>query len=91
MQAKKILSLLLVLALALAIFALPAAAETHDHDGCADCAAESVILRRPPIAFCRLCGSEARYAGKNALGENMFRCTNSNCSRYGIAIPESGI
>ncbi|WP_369298302.1 hypothetical protein [uncultured Neglectibacter sp.] len=37
---KKTLSMLLVLALALAIFALPAAAETHDHDGCAACAEE---------------------------------------------------
>lgn len=69
MQAKKILSLLLVLALALAIFALPVAAETHDHDGCTDCAAESVILRRPPVyqVVCprcdRLCDYQGVYQG----------------------------
>ncbi|WP_369297966.1 hypothetical protein [uncultured Neglectibacter sp.] len=61
MQAKKILSLLLVLALALAIFALPAAAETHDHDGCADCAAESVIMRRPPAVMCPYCAIRCNY------------------------------
>lgn len=79
MKAKKILSLLLVLALALAIFALPAAAETHDHDGCADCVAESVILRRPPIYFCLYCGYEARYVGKG-----QYACTRQTCPYYNV-------
>lgn len=73
MQAKKILSLLLVLALALAIFALPAAAETHDHDGCADCAAESVIMRRPPVYNCPICNLPMTY-----IGNGQYKCYNCN-------------
>lgn len=83
MQAKKILSLLLVLALSLAIFALPAAAETHDHDGCADCAAESVILRRPPIMLCTSCGEPCYFSHK--VGTTCFYiCKNTSCRSYGI-------
>lgn len=80
MKAKKILSLLLVLALALAIFALPAAAETHDHDGCADCVAESVILRRPPSYTCPKCGSSCTYI-RTASGY-YFRCVPCNTNYY---------
>ncbi len=79
---KKALSLLLVLVLALAIFALPAAAQTHDHDGCAACAAESVILRRPPIIFCSYCGGSMKFTRKVG-NQYLYACTNQDCYLYG--------
>lgn len=82
MQAKKILSLLLVLALSLAIFALPAAAETHDHDGCADCAEE--IQPRVTLYNCPQCGQLVTYGGRvkhNGVLCDYYYC--SQCPYYG--------
>lgn len=70
---KKALSMLLVLALALAIFALPAAAETHDHDGCTACAEE--IQPRVVNYNCPRCGLPCTY-----LGNHTYKCYE--CNRY---------
>ncbi|WP_369297922.1 hypothetical protein [uncultured Neglectibacter sp.] len=74
---KKALSLLLVLALSLAIFALPAAAETHDHDGCAACAEE--IQPRVRLYKCLNCGLPCTYTGR--VGNlDTYKCYDCNLS-----------
>lgn len=70
---KKAMSLLLVLALTLAIFALPAAAQTHDHDGCTACAEE--IQPRVKTMICPVCGSTAYYTHTDPNGRHWYKCS----------------
>lgn len=86
---KKAMSLLLMLALALAIFALPAAAQTHDHDGCTVCAEE--IQPRSKTYVCPSCGGALRYQGSSYVSNGvrwyLYACSDCPYSGYTTASP----